>query len=1758
MHFLQNEQRGLQQLLLSHHLPPEIWLEYFNQQDVYSSTNLDKHSGSVVFYSSLLQYVNTTEEETALKKLIGITEEMLDNKESACLDSSSNLTPTDALQHYNCVDQFSEYLEVLGLTKKFPNELKLRDAMILRMEMLSGMKRTSDLKQLPYLLLQKIFMCDSRSRATLFSGKITNNSILGDLEKIHPIDSLIVLLHCCDNFLRQELFSKLAICQMAVPMLLPNPHNGGVIFLVWALRSIIKSWNSHITKGEPVSKECRITDYNAPVISFLKIGEHQYSKSAIINNIFSDSKQDIFFHWNCEGGTAKRFFVDGLVEISCFLPPKDDDNDDFYPDMLIFTNLHGDARQSAKQTNFIKELSFMSFVLLTEECIDDTVIDLLSKLSDSPGGVVLVLPELKKSQPLRKKATKDLQKSMRILKIKKENDPQIKSEIRQAISDSLNPSLVKQCKALGDCIEIARTYDIDVDEDDEGCSEGRIHAESVIDKIRSVDITKAKFEMLPLQGSDLWHEWTKLDKESYRQHYREGTTIKRYNKNMEMQKKNIRKKQTDASTQPTPVMKSFLDILLKETDPGSKRIYFLYWLKMMLDDYSMQKLPHLNAAYQNTRQQLSKLLEDNKNIQEDSDIVMSLKVELKKQNDELVNASFGLEHLFREMGQMYEARMDGSSSGFKVDRSIKKVINSYPQLVVELMENGFPIELMDGDTSHVPKTWILAIIQKLKNRCGETSKIFVISALGIQSTGKSTLLNTVFGLHFSVSAGRCTRGAYFQLLLLDDALREQTKCDFILIVDTEGLRAPELLYKETQKHDNELATFVIGLSDLTVINIFGLVPGELTSILETVVFALIRMKEVDLQLSCYFVHQNVSDLMANDKGQFGRQQIQDELDKMTRAIATTQQSKSKYRSFQDVIYFDSDSDVALFPGLWKGDPPMAPVNPGYSDAACKLKQALFKLVTKKKNYCTFVDFELRVSKLWEAVLRENYAFSFKNTLEVIAYNELDTKYANWSWKLKKQKLKWQNKSGHEINGCDFQKIDTVIASCLKKLEKELNAVYLTVTADMKNFFEKSERSITLAQWRKFTEIRLSRLLEEHKIGAKKHCNVLKVNREGKFKFGIIRQQYREQMHQSITKLILETQKEEVSSQELENRFDIHWQQWFQDLSQSERLHLYPTNDEIELSITYTLTSIFQAQEPWIIQKLDFLPLTRRGTNLKLDILPDVHLDSNKWYRRFKAATRNIMKQQSRQYTNVTEEDIHIAKLKTEEYLNKSKENIESSLNTLLDYSEEAVFDVIMELSEAIDEFNKGKNDFSFKPEYGVDMAIAVAGYAYIKLTNMVKKLQIENDPIQSLTRLKPVFFRTFELQCSAASNDKTAADNLCTLLTLPIQNALKDSLRIEIVEDMKKSSLHFGKKNYFKVKILESLALDVIEKLEKARNNHDENKIKKKYFDLYTVFLNNISESFKYWSEVYTKQHCGTFKEGESKLTELARLHLNTIIHNITEIINDLETLYDAELEESLQETDSNVESMSVDCENDDEVDNHDPTASIDINAWLESFQDRIQKVITVDMEEMQQMVGVAALQDVKLFTKQFIRNLSREKKSIMEAFQDLESDIAKVTEWDQPPHLVLYDTLIGCKDQCPFCKEQCEYTDGNHEGKCHFSEIHRPQCLGRYIWLYNWKMVLNTCTASIESKDTFQNSDTEYKPHPFKEFQKIYPTWVISNESPKAGPKYWQWFCATFNTQIIDWIGCIPTSVQDLGWHDITGKDAIDSLYEAYRIKVD
>jgi ABC-type lipoprotein export system ATPase subunit len=63
----------------------------------------------------------------------------------------------------------------------------------------------------------------------------------------------------------------------------------------------------------------------------------------------------------------------------------------------------------------------------------------------------------------------------------------------------------------------------------------------------------------------------------------------------------------------------------------------------------------------------------------------------------------------------------------------------------------------------------------------------VLAIIGPQSSGKSTLLNFLFGCDFATSEGRCTRGVYGTYFRLNN--NRMVNFDGIFVIDTEGLFA---------------------------------------------------------------------------------------------------------------------------------------------------------------------------------------------------------------------------------------------------------------------------------------------------------------------------------------------------------------------------------------------------------------------------------------------------------------------------------------------------------------------------------------------------------------------------------------------------------------------------------------------------------------------------------------------------------------------------------------------------------------------------------------------------------------------------------------------------------------------------------------------------------------------------------------------------------------------------------------------------------
>ncbi len=190
----------------------------------------------------------------------------------------------------------------------------------------------------------------------------------------------------------------------------------------------------------------------------------------------------------------------------------------------------------------------------------------------------------------------------------------------------------------------------------------------------------------------------------------------------------------------TPFMEYFIESLLQLEGRSNKatRNYFLQALKLGLNYHSRESVLAFQQQYQSSRRELASLEKTTEgHINGTHNAIEKNKKRMKEKQQQIVDSSFGLEHLVREMGQMYEAAraLPSSLNTEKLSR--------LPRAAAELLIDGYPLEVMDGDAgAHVPLNWVTAVLNEVVSLLHDP-KVYVLSVLGLQSTGKSTMLNTV-------------------------------------------------------------------------------------------------------------------------------------------------------------------------------------------------------------------------------------------------------------------------------------------------------------------------------------------------------------------------------------------------------------------------------------------------------------------------------------------------------------------------------------------------------------------------------------------------------------------------------------------------------------------------------------------------------------------------------------------------------------------------------------------------------------------------------------------------------------------------------------------------------------------------------------------------------------------------------------------------------------------------------------------------------
>ncbi|XP_062843252.1 interferon-induced very large GTPase 1-like [Trichomycterus rosablanca] len=1173
----------------------------------------------------------------------------------------------------------------------------------------------------------------------------------GETNPIHPMDLQMAVFHCSDSFLKQLIVTKLSQCRYALPLLVPDPFTGKIEFPLWTIRQIIKSWKTTDTSGTKISKTQHVYEAETPMVAFFRLGDVSASKSQLINSLINE-KHQTFFHKHCPGSIKNRLLMDGVVEIAWYCPSGKET--DHFTHCVAFCNLHGDAETSKEQLDILTEMSSVNVVLLSDPKNERNK-EMLQKLLKDPKPLICLLSE-------DQSGVSRIGNVKYRIGLKDRNQSDVSKNLRTTITDCLSKSYSNFTLE-----NLNKNNDISTDEDDPECRKGKEAALEIIKLLERKEISTLKETHLPCQGK-LWYEWCQINKDSHRL---QGNNLEMQKSEKQTQMKQIREQQQKIGQ--SDFMKKFISSL--NSLSGNEKSFFIKWLEILLDKQTSDDLSDLHHKYNET---WTRVLEHKKKHDtSEREKMKAEQTELEKISKKLNAATFGLEHIFREMGQIYE-------SGKKT--SEKRSILNLPELVAELINSGLPMELMDGDAAHVPLIWVSAVLDELIKKLGD-QKVFVLSVLGIQSSGKSTMLNAMFGLQFAVSAGRCTRGAFMQLVRVSEEMKEQLKFDYVLIVDTEGLRALELAGKSTHHHDNELATFVVGLGNLTLINIFGENPAEMQEILQIVVQAFLRMKKVQLNPRCMFVHQNVGDVTAGEKNMEGRRRLQEKLDEMTKLAAKEEDSEAE--CFSDVIAFNVQDDVQYFAQIWEGSPPMAPPNPSYSENVQKLKRAIFTNATKSHSM-KLSEFKSRISDLWTALLNENFVFSFRNTLEIAVYRKLETEFGKWTWSLRSAMLEHEEKLHNTIKNRKLQKIeDKDLYDHMKKTKEE-------VEKSMKCYFEKDKDKDILIQWKVRCEQRIKQLLEDLVKKAKTNLNDLLQQQKAREAFDHKKTEYDEKLFNMSKTLALQLKSTKTDERVLRQEFDKVWNKWVTALTQDTPVE--KSFDFWEDVIQILSEGNEQAAVYERISQEDYTKIHRLG-DYSCYILEKSMLQQGFDY------VKSVFTQDEMSYFEVQESVTNLISKVIQES-EKLVKKICSKI-TGLGYKNSYIQEITDHVKHRVEQYHNENKKIKLKKEFTLDLCLHVCKFADSKFTKIHQQFRDENDVKLYLEKQKPQYYSIFKNYCRGATTTTVFGELVYNNLVPAILEAACNKTAIDLSTQMRSDMPEFnGNRSQLEKHILKSLA----------------------------------------------------------------------------------------------------------------------------------------------------------------------------------------------------------------------------------------------------------------------------------------------------------------------------------------------------------------
>ncbi len=435
----------------------------------------------------------------------------------------------------------------------------------------------------------------------------------------------------------------------------------------------------------------------------------------------------------------------------------------------------------------------------------------------------------------------------------------------------------------------------------------------------------------------------------------------------------------------------------------------------------------------------------------------SAKKQLHDAKSNLIESALNIEHLWRELSHLYTDTENRSP-----------VIQKIPQLAAQHLLDGFCLELLDGDSNLIHLQWAEEVLFQL-GKLVKGKRVFVLSVMGVQSSGKSTLLNTMFGIRMRTSVGQCTRGVNMQLL----AVEGRPEYDYILLLDTEGTRSPEYHgLAGSEKRDNQMATLSILLSDATIIVIPGENDAAVKEILPIVLMAyqgsqLAEENGGRLSSRIFFVYNRIDTKQKNKLDTI----IQTLGTSLHEAFSQVQNMTGNSSNLKSEIPFanfnltstnsSSRSDVCILGNVNKQtNPPGDVPDEVYGVELIHFREHIHQRVTKVEGgkmwqSRSIDDFSKYIKNVWNCICSANFTFTFVTVMEHAMFDKLDSDYKKIERKLAEAYEKSFEKVKKEmIKSTEERKTSISLKYFEDKLQSEVHLAKEELDKDVDNVVNK--------------------------------------------------------------------------------------------------------------------------------------------------------------------------------------------------------------------------------------------------------------------------------------------------------------------------------------------------------------------------------------------------------------------------------------------------------------------------------------------------------------------------------------------------------------------------------------------------------------------------------------------------------------------------------------------------------------------------------